>query len=798
MKYVKIIAALLAAVLLSGMLPAAVFAASPAITVSSVKCEPGGEAAVEVSISGNPGVCAGRLAISCGEYLELTGVEDGGLLDGAYFGSDKSANPYYVTWDDTLAEKDNTNNGTLVTLRFRVGKDAPSGPQPVTVSYLPGDFVNVSLQRVSFTVTNGTVRVVGGEKFSFDDVDPGAYYAEAVDWAVEKGITAGTGATTFSPEDGCTRGQVVTFLWRTEGEPEPAGSANPFRDVKPGDYFYKAVLWAVEKGITKGTSKTAFSPDDVCTIGQIVTFLHRWKGEPKPAGSVNPFRDVKTADYYFEPVLWAVEKGVTTGTDKTHFSPGDDCTRGQIVTFLKRSADADAADADKTASDLTVLREGSALELLGGSSDPSGMSAVDQLVEGMRGFAPRIDVSKYGLDEDGLQWVFQEIINTVPDLFYIDVEYRYTYDPSTGKIVEFIPTYTITDTKRIAEMKAEYEARIDGICSLVGESWSDLEIALFVHDYIVTEFEYDTSYRIRDVYNFFKEGRGVCQAYTLLYIEVLKRFGIEADAVISTSMNHTWNRVKLGGKWYHVDVTWDDPVPDQLGYAIHTYFLVSDAFLSSTAEGQRPHYGWKGYGDDIACTDRSYESAIWNGVATPFIPLGGSWFFIGKDASGYAIMKTADLVRSTAVKPLSERWAADVPNAFWVGYYSGLCSFSGLLVYNTPREIVSFDPGTGASDSLFRLPDGGHDLYGVKARGGIFYAVQSAPVKAADYIAAIPHAERYDADADGYIAMRDLAFLKRYLRGDAIIVDLIGADADANGSVDEYDVPAMKARLVGN
>ena len=161
-------------------------------------------------------------------------------------------------------------------------------------------------------------------------------------------------------------------------------------------------------------------------------------------------------------------------------------------------------------------------------------------------------------------------------------------------------------------------------------------------------------------------------------------------------------------------------------------------------------------------------------------------------------MKTADLVRSSAVRRLSERWAADVPNAFWVGYYSGLCSFGGLLVYNTPREIVSFDPETGAADSLFRLPDGGHDLYGVTARDGIYYAVQSAPVKAADYIAAIPHAERYDADADGYIAMRDLAFLKRYLRGDAIAVDLIGADADANGTVDEYDVPAMKARLAGN
>ncbi|MBQ6678135.1 MAG: leucine-rich repeat protein [Clostridia bacterium] len=171
----------------------------------------------------------------------------------------------------------------------------------------------------------------------FIDVDEGEYYAEPVAWAVEQGITSGTGKNTFSPNDGCTRGQVVTFLWRTAGSPEPKSKSNPFNDVKTDDYYYKAVLWAVEKNITKGTSNTKFSPSDVCTRGQIVTFLWRASGEPEPETAGNSFQDVKETDYFYDAVLWAVEKGITKGTSNKTFSPADTCTRGQVVTFLFRN-----------------------------------------------------------------------------------------------------------------------------------------------------------------------------------------------------------------------------------------------------------------------------------------------------------------------------------------------------------------------------------------------------------------------------------------------------------------------------
>ncbi|MBR4132714.1 MAG: S-layer homology domain-containing protein [Oscillospiraceae bacterium] len=172
----------------------------------------------------------------------------------------------------------------------------------------------------------------------FTDVAEGAYYYDPVLWAVNHTpqITNGTSATTFSPDKTCTRAQVVTFLWRAMGEPEPTQTANPFTDVRSDQYYYKAVLWAVEKNITNGTSATTFSPDKGCTRAQVVTFLWRAEGQPAHASSVNPFKDVPAGQYYYKPVLWAVEKNITKGTSADKFSPDSTCTRGQIVTFLYR------------------------------------------------------------------------------------------------------------------------------------------------------------------------------------------------------------------------------------------------------------------------------------------------------------------------------------------------------------------------------------------------------------------------------------------------------------------------------
>ena len=170
----------------------------------------------------------------------------------------------------------------------------------------------------------------------FTDVPNDSLYIDPILWAVEKNITTGATPTTFNPNGDCLRAQVVTFLWRAAGEPEPTSNNNPFTDVKESDYFYKAVLWAVEEGITTGATLTNFDPNGVCQRAHVVAFLWRAAGEPKPTSNTNPFTDAKESNFFYDAVMWAVEEGITTGATPTAFNPYGNCLRAQIVTFLYR------------------------------------------------------------------------------------------------------------------------------------------------------------------------------------------------------------------------------------------------------------------------------------------------------------------------------------------------------------------------------------------------------------------------------------------------------------------------------
>lgn len=185
----------------------------------------------------------------------------------------------------------------------------------------------------------GTVAIKIGQTMNFIDVKTTDYFYNSVKWAVGKNITNGTSSTTFSPYKSCTRAEIVTFLWRAAGSPEPTTTRNPFRDVNAVTHssYYKAILWASQKGITSGTSATAFSPDQVCTRAQIVTFLYRYAGKPSGYYS-NPFKDVSATNEasYYNAILWASGKGITTGSSPTTFSPYASCNRAEAVTFLYR------------------------------------------------------------------------------------------------------------------------------------------------------------------------------------------------------------------------------------------------------------------------------------------------------------------------------------------------------------------------------------------------------------------------------------------------------------------------------
>ena len=283
-------------------------------------------------------------------YAHWTKNSSGGGTSGggSSGGGGVSAPTYSVTAPDktengkvTISPK-NASEGTEVTVK--VTPDSGYALESLTVTDKDGKTLKLTDKGsgiYTFTMPAGKVTVEAGFRADaaepvnpFVDVSGGAYYEDAVLWAVREGITSGTTATTFSPGASCTRAQMVTFLWRAAGSPKASGS-NPFRDVSADTYYYDAVLWAVENGITSGISADAFAPDAMVTRAQTVTFLYRAAGSPAAVPG-SSFSDVRSDAYYADAVFWAVEKGITSGTAAAAFSPDADCTRAQIVTFLYR------------------------------------------------------------------------------------------------------------------------------------------------------------------------------------------------------------------------------------------------------------------------------------------------------------------------------------------------------------------------------------------------------------------------------------------------------------------------------
>ena len=278
--------------------------------------------------------------------FELSGTVT--YVEPSYYSGSSSDPTYSVTVDKTengsvTVSPKSASKGSTVTITVK----PDSGYTLETLTAIDSKGKEIQLTdkgegKYTFTMPAGKVEVKATfmEDNSmlnfFYDVPNNAYFYEAVKWAVKNGITTGVGNDLFAPEQPCTRAQIVTFLWRAAGSPEPKGTAAGMTDVVSGSYYEKAVAWAIENGITTGTTATTFSPDATCTRGQSVTFLHRALKGTAPT-TVNGFTDVAADAFYADAVAWAVESGVTNGTTDSTFSPNNGCTRAQIVTFLYRA-----------------------------------------------------------------------------------------------------------------------------------------------------------------------------------------------------------------------------------------------------------------------------------------------------------------------------------------------------------------------------------------------------------------------------------------------------------------------------
>lgn len=449
----------------------------------------------------------------------------------------------------------------------------------------------------------------------FSDVPQGAYYEDAVDWAVENNITAGTSGMEFSPDKTCTRAQAVTFLWRANGQPDAAGST-PFTDVSNDSYYSDAVQWAVANGVTSGTSATTFEPDAPVTRAQVVTFLYRDAGNPSASGSTS-FADVPADAYYADAVRWAVTQGITAGTSANTFSPDESCTRAQIVTFLYRASD-DAPELPVTevpeepvlpeepVQPEQELTEEEIQQMLG---EPDIEGATAAIINGLRSMEKRINLSAYNISTTDAIDLTAEISDFRGDNpYYIFSIWATHDDDNTILVVGY--QYTPEGAAEKRRQDAEEQAVVDAaIASCVTDGMSNYEIAKALHDYLATHNEYDMRLYSgnlpalsRTSYGALVNRTSVCAGYALAYERLMDQVGIPCEYVTGMTTNgyHAWNIIQIDGEWYHVDATWDDPTPDREGYVRYKYFLKSDKAMS------RDHVSWEA---SHTCTSTKYDDA---------------------------------------------------------------------------------------------------------------------------------------------------------------------------------------------
>ena len=450
----------------------------------------------------------------------------------------------------------------------------------------------------------------------FTDVPQGAYYKDAVDWAVENNITSGVSATAFSPDETCTRAQAVTFLWRANRQPNATGS-NSFADVADNTYYNEAVQWAATNGITSGTSSDTFEPDAPVTRAQVVTFLYRDAGSPIASGG-NPFADVPSDSYYRDAVRWAVAQGITAGTSANAFSPDESCTRAQIITFLYRASD-DAPEQpvedlpekpvlpEEPVSPKQELTEEESQQQLG---EPDTEGAAAAIINGLCSMEKRINLGAYNISTSDAMDLTAEVADFRGDNPYYIFSIWATHDDDDNTILVLGYQYTPEELAEKLEKDAEEQAVVDAaIASCVADGMSDYEIAKALHDYLVLNNEYDMRYYSGNIpaisytaYGALVNRTSVCAGYALAYERLMDQVGIPCEYVTGMTTNgyHAWNIVQIDGEWYHVDVTWDDPTPDREGYVRYKYFLKSDKAMS------RDHISWEA---SHTCTITKYDNA---------------------------------------------------------------------------------------------------------------------------------------------------------------------------------------------
>ncbi len=337
--------------------------------------------------------------------------------------------------------------------------------------------------------------------------------------------------------------------------------------------------------------------------------------------------------------------------------------------------------------------------------------AYDAIAAAIRNFRTEVNLAEYRLTPDRLKSVLAKVIDENPEFFYIGNEY--SYSPSGNHVGKLVFTYRY-DKRDVPAMLEKIDAEVKTALSYIEDGMSDFEKALVIHNYIVTNYEYDYSYTIANIYDFADKKTGVCQAYSLMYMYIMEKIGIPCTTAPSDAMKHIWNMVQIDGQWYHVDTTYDDPsvngAGDVIGFCSYKYFMKSDDYMSNDLQSDGTYRTWE---CDRAAESALYDESFLNAYNTQVIYVNGSWYA----AQGTSI-KEID-IQSGSGRVIFTSSASGAPNE-WLKYQSlNIAPYGQYIIYNTYDKIFYLKPGENQAKGLYTLKDTETNINGLAAGGSI-------------------------------------------------------------------------------
>ena len=403
------------------------------------------------------------------------------------------------------------------------------------------------------------------------------------------------------------------------------------------------------------------------------------------------------------------------------------------MTGIKRLAAAAAAAVIMTAAPLNIAATGA------GRADPGMIGLhtfneeditqiVNTIAQGVFEHRTEIDVSSFGYRQEYAQEIVSTLLVKYPDIFFLDRKVPASFTLSQGKLLRITPAYSFSKEETDKKL-TEFYAEADKYLALVKGSMTNLEKALVLHDAIVDDCNYILDEDNGSDYELLVKKRGICENYSRVYAYLLGQLGIRTEIIESDKMNHEWLKVNIGGVYYHVDITWDDPLPERSGRVSHRFFLLSDDKIADKSYYE-PH-------EDFNCVNSSwshtYDGNVMLGITSKCCPANGSIYCIYAGSGGYKLgtvsfregYNSAVLSFAPVTDLAKFRWDSS-PGRYWIGNFSALLEYGGKLYYNSANEVYSYDPKKRTTEKVFTLRNESRQIYGLKIKNGRLYGIMSS------------------------------------------------------------------------